>query len=199
MLGLLVLPLVGLWIWFSYWLAGKASLKLLNPPMDGEITTFNIVSQFLLRGLLTVFIILLPFIDQLIAYPKWQQLCRTTSDIHWVEGIDLKMFEGRELAVRLKENEMTVFPMLDVNYYSYDFVDVETGRTVAVMPHSMFNSPPDPLFEFPSAAGGGTSAIFLHNCSTSSKSKKIVDYLNKYNLKVVGYIRNRDQKLIREK
>jgi hypothetical protein len=39
---------------------------------------------------LSVLVFFAPILDQLIAYPKWQQLCKTTGDFEWGPGMDEK-------------------------------------------------------------------------------------------------------------
>jgi hypothetical protein len=57
------------------------------------------LGQLLSLLLLTAFVFLLPLMDQIIAYPKWQQMCATTGDFEWGTGIDEEKAFGRELIV----------------------------------------------------------------------------------------------------
>jgi len=185
MLGIFVLGMAGLWLWFTFWLGRVISKSLLEESRSGRSSSASIIRYFA-HGLITVLVLVLPFIDQLLAYPKWQQLCSTTSDIEWAENINKEQVSGKTLVEILEEHETIIFPRLHVRYNSIKFEDVETGEIVAVMPHVSFHRPKS-FFELPSAAGGGAGAIFLDSCSTSSKGKVVIRFLEKNKLTVIGY------------
>ena len=180
MIGLFVLGMLGLWAWFAIWAAGKLSKYFWRNANTQSIAT---VGRRLTTLILTVLVILLPFWDQLIAYPKWQQLCATTGDFEWGQGMDEKKAFGRELVVYSTTHETTISPNIHVTYFSNQFKDAKTGELVLNMPHADYYKA-NGLFYLPSSSGDNR-AIFLSTCYTSYKSKKISNYLNQFNLKVV--------------
>lgn len=182
MIGLFVLGMLGLWVWFAIWAARKLSNyfwhKAGSPPSATVGRWFTTVA-------LTAFIVLLPFLDQLIAYPKWQQLCATTGDFEWGPGMDEKKAFGRELIVSSNTHETTIFPNIEVTYFSRQFEDAQTGELILSMPHSSYYKAKG-MFYFPSGSGDNR-AVFLNQCTTRDKSQKVIDHLNQFNLKVVEH------------
>ena len=196
MLGLFVIGMAGLWLVFSIWLGfviTKWIFKRFVNNAQKEVTILKRIAYLFSLAAVTILILFSPFLDQLIAYPKWQQLCSTTGDIELASGMTEENAHGRELVEILKQHEITIFPSLHVSYYSTEFEDIDTGELIFIMPHSWYIKPRT-MFQLPSAAGG-TGAIFIASCSTSSNETKVVSFLHKYNLKVVGYKRN--NKIIR--
>lgn len=180
MIGLFVLGILGLWLWFAIWLAKKLNNYLWRKV---DARTAGVLAPKITAALLTILVILLPFIDQIIAYPKWQQLCSTTGDFEWGPGMDEKKAFGRELIVFSTTHETTIFPNIHVTYFSNQFKDAKTGELVLNMPHADYYKAKG-LFYLPSSSGDNR-AIFLSTCYTSYKSQKISNYLNQFNLKVV--------------
>ncbi len=181
MFGLIILPLIGLWFWFAIWVAGKINQYFWR---DKEVTGVAELGQLLSLLLLTAFVFLLPLMDQIIAYPKWQQMCATTGDFEWGTGIDEEKAFGRELIVFGSIHYTTIFPNIKVTYFSNEFKDAQTGELILSMPHAVYSA--EGMLYIPSSSGD-RSAIFLPKCRTKDKDQKIIDYLNQFNLKVIEY------------
>lgn len=181
MMGLFILGLLGLWLLFAIWLANKLTNYLWRN--NRSQTTVITLARNLTKIVLVPLFILMPFWDQLIAYPKWQQLCSTTADFEWGPGMDEKKAFGRELIVYSEGHETTIFPNIHVTYFSNQFKDAKTGELVLNMPHADYYKAKG-IFYLPSSSGDNR-AIFLSTCYTSYKSQKINNYLNQFNLKVV--------------
>jgi hypothetical protein len=133
---------------------------------------------------LSVLVFFAPILDQLIAYPKWQQLCKTTGDFEWGPGMDEKKAFGRGVIASTTTHEGTIFPKIHYLYFRQDFRDAETDELVLFMPHYEFTSA-NGIFQLPTAAGP-SGAIFLNECSYFSESI-VTNYLNQFNSKIVGY------------
>lgn len=141
--------------------------------------------QTLVKFLMIAFLFLLPVMDQLIAYPKWQQLCATTGDFDWGPNMDEKKAFGRELIASNSTHETTIFPNIHVTYFSTEFNDAKTGQLIISMPHSEYYKA-RAMFYIPSGSGDN-KAIFLSTCSTGSNTKPVVRFLNRFKLKIVDY------------
>lgn len=185
MIGLFVIGLFILWCWFALWLGRILANYLISLFTLQKLASSPFLQSsvgWLGRVLLTFFVFSLPFIDQLIAYPKWQQLCSTTGDFEWGPGMDEKKALGRELILFATTHETTIFPNIHVTYLSKQFKDAQTGELILNMPHAAYSA--SGMFYLPSSSGS-RSAIFLNKCRTKYKSQKVMDYLNQFNLKVV--------------
>jgi hypothetical protein len=183
MIGLFVIGILGLWVWFAIWLAKKLSSYLWRNSNTQRLTTT--FARWITVAMLSLLFILLPFIDQLIAYPKWQQMCATTGDFEWGPNMDEKKAFGRELIVTSTTHETSIFPNIHITYFSTQFKDVKTGELVLNMPHSEYYKAKG-MFYLPSSSGD-SRAIFLSTCSTSSNSKAVIDYVSQYKLTIIGY------------
>ncbi len=174
--GLFVLVVIGIWFVLAFKFSGWISNKYFKQGTTSRMT---------IRVLLTCFLIILPFMDQLIAYPKWQQMCKTTGDFEWGPNMNEKTALGRELIVFSSIHETTTFPNIHVTYFSRQFKDAQTGELVLNMPHASYYKAKG-MFYLPSDSGDN-QAIFLSECTTKDKDQKIINYLNQFNLKVVEY------------
>jgi hypothetical protein len=179
MIGLFVLGMLGLWAWFAIWAAGKLSQYFWRNANAQPIAT---VGRWLTTLILSVLVILLPFWDQLIAYPKWQQLCSTTGDFEWGPGMDEKKAFGRELVSFMNVHDITIFPNIHATYYSSIYKDKASGEVVIVLPHFSYNHA-EGIFYIPSGSGD-KRAIFLPSCAPYSGEESI---LKQFNLKVIEY------------
>ncbi len=141
--------------------------------------------QTIVKFLMIAFLFLLPVMDQLIAYPKWQQLCATTGDFEWGPEMDEKKAFGRELIVFGNSHETTIFPNIHVTYFSRQFKDAQTGELILNMPHASYYKARG-IFYLPSGSGDNR-AIFLSECTTNDKDQKVINYLSQFNLKVIEY------------
>jgi hypothetical protein len=187
--GLFVLGILGLWVWLAVWLSKKITTVIFTKMVyvgedAGNASASHTAIRVATRLILALLLITLPFIDQLIAYPKWQQLCKTTGYFEWGPGMDEKKAFGRELLESNTTHETTIFPNIHVTYFSKQFKDAETGELVLNMPHSAYYKAIG-MFYLPSDSGDN-QAIFLPECRIYSDDKKVIDYLNQFNLKVVG-------------
>lgn len=181
MFGIIILPLFVLWIIFSFRAAKKVNRFIWGDKPKNNFTA--IIGQIISPVVLWAFIFFLPCIDQLIAYPKWQQLCSTTSDFEWGPGMDAEKAHGRSLVVYGGIHETTIFPNIKVTYFSRQFKDVETGELILNMPHAKYHSAKG-MFYIPTASGN-KDAIFLSKCTT--RSQKVIDSLNQLNLNIIEY------------
>lgn len=179
MIGIFVLGLLVLWLWFAIWASKKLNNHLWRKA-DAQPTKG--LARMITAVLLTMLVILLPFIDQLIAYPKWQQLCSTTGDFEWGPGMDEKKAFGRELVSFMNVLDITIFPNIHAAYYRSMYKDKTSGELVIVLPHFSFNHAKG-MFYLPSSSGD-KGAIFLPSCAPYSGEESI---LKQFNLKVIEY------------
>jgi hypothetical protein len=180
MLGLMILGLLGLWLWFAIWLANKLSSYVWR--RSTTQSTVIALARNVTTIALLLLLFLLPFIDQIIAYPKWQQLCNTTADFEWGPGMDEKKAFGRELVSYMSTHEITIFPNIKATYYSREYKDKESGELIIKLPHFSYNHAKG-MFYLPSSSGN-KNAIFLPSCAPYSGDDGI---LEQFNLKVVEY------------
>lgn len=159
MIGLFVLGMLGLWLWISIWAAGKLN-KYLWRSADAQLkATF---ARKITAGLLSILFIFLPFIDQLIAYPKWKQLCSTTGDFEWGPGMDEKKAFGREVVyVSERVTTTTIFPNIKIDYAGFYVYDAKTKELIFKKPHYKYSA--EAFLYLPSDSGDKT-AIFLQAC-----------------------------------
>jgi len=164
MMGVFILGLLGLWLWFAIWLANKLSSYLWrhNTTQSTVIALARNVTTIVLLLLL----FLLPFIDQIIAYPKWQQLCSTTADFEWGPGMDEKKAFGRDVVVvNERVTTTTIFPNIKVDYRGQYVYDAKTQELILRKPHYSYKA--NGMFYLPSSSGN-KAALFLPSCSNYS-------------------------------
>lgn len=163
MIGIFVLIILGLWtlfaIWFGKLLSKKVFARFTTNQTTGEATKIG----NLITILLIAIVFILPVVDQLIAYPKWQQLCSTTGDFEWGPGMDEKKVFGREYYAENEIKTFNIFPKIEVFSDSVKVFDANTNELLFFKPHYGFSA--KPLIKLPDASGGGAS-IFLHKCNT---------------------------------
>jgi hypothetical protein len=166
MIGLFVIGLLGLWVWFVFW-AGKVITKLIFKNRNKEVianATYSLrLAHGLTRALLTFILLLLPFLDQVIAYPKWQQLCATTGDFEWGPGMDEKKAFGREVIAKSEQTKTDIFPNIKVEYSSLSIYDAKTQELIFKKPHYAYSAR---AFMYLPSGSGNKSAPFLPSCAT---------------------------------
>ena len=158
MIGLFVLGMLGLWAWFAIWTAGKLSKYFWHNANAQPIATIGLPLTTLI---VTVLVILLPFWDQIIAYPKWQQLCTTTGDFEWGPGMDEKKAFGREVTTKFEQHQTTIFPNIEVEYSSKSIFDAKTQELIFKKPHYAYSAR---AFMYLPSGSGDKSAPFLTSC-----------------------------------
>lgn len=120
------------------------------------------------RFLMIAFVFLLPVLDQLIAYPKWQQLCATTGDFEWGPGMDENRAFGREVIfVSERVTTTTIFPNIKIDYTGFYIYDAKTQELIFKKPHYQYSA--EALFYIPSGSGNKT-ALFLPTCESNSNA-----------------------------
>lgn len=163
MMGLFVLGILIFWLLFAIWAAGKLSHYFWRNTASQPIAT---VGRWLTTLIFTVLVILLPFWDQLIAYPQWQQLCATTGDFEWGPGMDEKKAFGREVVVvNERVTTTTIFPNIKVDFTGQYVYDAKTQELILKKPHYYYSA--EGMFYIPSASGN-KAALFLPSCSNHS-------------------------------
>lgn len=181
MLGLFVIGMAGLWLIFSIWLGfviTKWIFKRFVNNAQKEVTILKRIAYLFSLAAVTILILFSPFLDQLIAYPKWQQLCSTTGDIEWGKGVDEKNALGREVITKFEDSEITVFPYILVNATSMSIYDATTKELIFRKPHFIFSA--RALVYIPSSSGD-KSAPLLPTCANYQymhKSDSIYKILN---------------------
>ncbi|MEI2614469.1 MAG: hypothetical protein V9G21_05355 [Methylotenera sp.] len=181
MLGLFVLGILGLWLWFAIWLAKKLNNYLWRKA-DAQPT--NVLARKITAVLLTMLVILLPFIDQIIAYPKWQQMCATTGDFEWGPNMDEKKAFGREVTlVNERVTTTTIFPNIKVDYSGWYVYDSKTQELIFKKPHYQYSAA---AFLYLPSDSGNKTALFLPTCKNYAHFLKSDDILKKLNLTVVN-------------
>lgn len=163
--GIFVLILLALWGWFALWL-GKLISRLFARFTLNKDTGQPNLWHTPVKVSCIVFAFLLPFMDQLIAYPKWQQMCATTGDFEWGPGMDENKAFGRDVVI---ENERvtttTIFPNIKVDYRGQYVYDAKTQELILKKPHYSYHA--EGMFYIPSDSGD-KKALFLQSCSNYS-------------------------------
>lgn len=166
MIGIFVLGLLVLWLWFAIWASKKLNNHLWRKAGAQPAGAF---AQKISVVLLTVLVILLPFIDQIIAYPKWQQLCSTTGDFEWGPGMDEKKAFGRDYYGKHETTEFTIFPNIKVSATSAKVLDAITDELLFTQPHYKYQA--EALIYIPSDSGNKNAAL-LNTCASYGLSGK---------------------------
>ena len=113
-------------------------------------------------------IILLPFIDQLIAYPKWQQMCATAGDFEWGPGMDEKKAFGRDVVfVSERVTTTSIFPNIKIDYTGFYIYDAKTQELIFKKPHYKYSAE---AFIFIPSDSGDRTALFLPTCESNSNA-----------------------------
>jgi hypothetical protein len=162
MIGLFVLIILGLWGVFAVWLGKLLTRKIFTRltinKATGETTTIGrLITLFLIA-----LVFMLPVLDQLIAYPKWQQLCSTTGDFEWGSGMDEKKAFGRTVTTKFQHHNRVIFPAIKVLYRSMSIYDAETGELIYKKPRFSFSAR---AFIYLPTSSGNKSAVFLPSCN----------------------------------
>lgn len=100
MIGIGLIIFILIWGSIAIWL-GRLLSRTVFARFTTNVTTGKPTAKGgLIKFLLIALVFLLPILDQLIAYPKWQQLCATTGDFEWGPGMDEKTAVGREVTAK---------------------------------------------------------------------------------------------------
>lgn len=184
MMGLGVLLFLVIWAGLSLLIAHLLSKKLLRR-FTTDATTGSISSKgVFITLLLSVVVFFTPILDQLIAYPKWQQMCATTGDFEWGPGMDEKNAFGRKITlVSERVTTTTIFPNIKVDYSGWYVYDAKTQELIFKKPHYEYSA--EALIYLPSDSGNKT-ALFLPTCKNYTYFHKSDDILKKLNLTVVN-------------
>lgn len=186
MLGIFVIILMFLWAWLSVGLGSFLSKFFKRFTTNAQTGAPN-GWHTPIKLLCIVFAFLLPFMDQLIAYPKWQQLCATTGDFEWGPNMDEKKAYGREVnVVNERVTTTTIFPNIKVDYRGQYVYDAKTEELIFKKPHYSYKA--EGMFYIPSDSGD-KAALFLPSCSNHSfvyhSWFKAEAWLQKLNLTVI--------------
>lgn len=163
MIGIGILFFLAIWVGLSLLIAlfvGKRLLRRFTTDIETARTTNKGVFFILVLSVLVFFA---PILDQLIAYPKWQQLCKTTGDFEWGSGMDEQKVFGREYFSENKTTMFTIFPNIKVEVMSSKLIDASSGELLFIQPHYHFSA--TAMLKVPDASGGNP-AIFLPTCAT---------------------------------
>jgi hypothetical protein len=159
--GLLVLIAIALWGWFSLWLGKLISRWFARFTFNKETGKTNLWHAPV-KVLCIAFVFLLPFMDQLIAWPKWQQMCATTGDFEWGPGMDEKKAFGRDVVVvNERVTTTTIFPNIKIDYLGQYIYDAKTQELIFKKPHYSYEA--KGMFYIPSDSGD-KAALFLQSC-----------------------------------
>jgi hypothetical protein len=189
--GLFILGMLGLWAWFALWLSGVIAkfvfAKRLSTASEnaGGLSLPLTAMRVAVRFILALLLITLPFIDQLIAYPKWQQLCKTTGDFEWGPGMDEKTAFGREvLVVNERVTSQTIFPNIKIDFSGWYVYDAKTQELIFKKPHYSYSAE---AFLYIPSDSGNRNAIFLPECNDYTFFRKDDDIFEKLNLTQVEH------------
>lgn len=166
MIGLFVISLFLLWGWFSVWLGRRLaifSMTFLTYHQFSKDKFLKSLINWFCRVFFTSLILLLPFLDQLIAYPKWQRLCANTADLEWGPNMDEKRAYGREVTTNYDRHQFTIFPNIKVEASSLSVYDAKTNELIFRTPHFAFVAITTAYLP---SASGYKNAIFLPKCAT---------------------------------
>ena len=167
MLGIFLIILMLLWAWLSVGvgsLLSKFFKRFTTNAQTGAPNGWHTPVKLLCIA----FAFLLPFMDQLIAYPKWQQLCATTGDFEWGPSMDEKKAFGRDVVfVSERVTTTTIFPNIKIDYTGFYIYDAKTQELIFKKPHYQYSA--EALFYIPSGSGNKT-ALFLPTCESNSNA-----------------------------
>jgi len=188
MFGLVYLFLASLLLMFAIWVGGEVNQHLWrNKAKSGLAGIVRPFSRVMITALIFITLFLLPFVDQLIAYPKWQQLCSTTSDFEWGPGMDAEKAYGREVAVVKKRvTSETIFPGVKIEYLGQYVYDAKTEELIFKKPHYAYTGAKG-IFHIPTASGDDDS-IFLSSCND-------ISYIYYYSFRQNSYVKKWSKKL----
>lgn len=161
---LIILCIWGLISLFLAWIIFKVadSFKT-SPELDSASrgSAWHKFKRFLIQLFLASLIFVLPVVDQITAYPKWQELCATTDDFEWGPGINKKNALGREVTAKYEYHHTTIFPGIRVEYSEKNVYDARTDELLYSKPHFSYSA--RALIFLPSSSGD-KSAPFLPSC-----------------------------------
>ena len=163
MMGIGILIFLIIWAGLSLLIALFISKRLLRR-FTTNIGTGRATNKGILFILvLSVLVFFAPILDQLIAYPKWQQLCATTGDFEWGPGMDEKKAFGRDYYGESETTQFTIFPNVRVYAESAKLFDANSDELLFMQPHYKFHA--SAMIKVPDASGGNP-AIFLPTCAS---------------------------------
>ena len=167
MIGVGILLFLCIWALVSLFL-GWLCLKVMDSfkePLylasESQRSTWQKSKRLLIQLVLAAVIFVLPVIDQIIAYPKWQELCATTDDFEWGPGINEKNALGREVTAKYEYHHTTIFPGIRVEYSEKNVYDARSDELLYSKPHFSYSA--RALIFLPSSSGD-KSAPFLPSC-----------------------------------
>ncbi|OQW72679.1 MAG: hypothetical protein BVN35_13515 [Proteobacteria bacterium ST_bin11] len=162
MIGIGLIVFVCIWVVIAIWIGAKLSnIKLFSKFTKNNETGQPTTGHFLLRCLFVALVFLLPLIDQIIAYPKWRQLCEHSEDYEFGPNMDAKKAFDREIYLRFEHLEETIFPGVDVSYTVKYVLDAKTNQLILKKPH--FNYHARAFLGLP-VSSGGYPALLLKGC-----------------------------------
>jgi hypothetical protein len=162
MMGIGVLVILILWGFASIGLGGYLSQffkRFTTNTQTGAPNGWQTSVKFLMVAL----VFLLPVLDQLIAYPKWQQLCATTGDFEWGPSMDEKKAFGREIIAKPEQIKTGIFPNIKVEYSSMSIYDAKTQELIFKKPNYAYSAR---AFMYLPSGSGDKTAPFLPSCAT---------------------------------
>jgi len=183
MIGLGILLFLGIWALISVFLA-RLILKVIDSfkePLKeaGQIGVWQKSRSVLVQLVLATAIFVLPVIDQVIAYPKWQELCGSTGDFEWGPSMDEKKVFGREVFTSSELHETSIFPGIRVSYFDWNVYDAVSKQLIFTKPHYSYSA--QALIHLPSSSGD-KKALLLKTCENLKFMTQQDNLLNQLNL-----------------
>jgi hypothetical protein len=163
MIGIGLIIFILIWGSIAVWLGKLLSRTVFARFISNTNTGQPSAKSGLITFLLIALVFLLPILDQLIAYPKWQQMCATTGDFEWGPNMDEKKAFGREVTTKFKQTKTTIFPNIKIEYSTEYVYDAKTQEMIFKKPHYQYSA--RAFIHLPSSSGDQT-APFLPPCAT---------------------------------
>jgi hypothetical protein len=162
MIGIGLIIFVCIWGAIAISIGAKLSnIKLFSTVTKNKETGRPTLEHFLLRCLFVALVFLLPLIDQIIAYPKWRQLCEHSEDYEFGPNMDAKKAFGREVYLKFEHPEKNIFPAVHVSYTVKYVLDAKTNQLILKKPH--FNYHARAFLGLP-LSSGDYPALLLQGC-----------------------------------
>lgn len=184
MMGLGILLILAIWAGLSLMISRFLSKKLLGRFTTDETTGNTSSKGVFITLLLSVVVFFTPILDQLIAYPRWQQMCATTGDFEWGSNMDEKKAFGRDIIfVSERVTTTTIFPNIKIDYTGFYIYDAKTQELIFKKPHFKYKA--EALIFMPSDSGD-RDALFLPTCESHTYPNFVKTYqLNQLEYKAI--------------
>lgn len=151
MIGLFILGTMGAWVLLAI------ILGILIPHW------LNLKHKVIVRIFLVPILILLPIMDEVIAYPQIKRMCKSVHGFQFVSGMSEENIHGRIVYYNTRESHIDVFPSsVEAVLYEDGYFDYSTnepiiyGRSIAIRRGWL---------GMPAGSSGDKMTVILKGCS----------------------------------